>query len=128
MEQCQRVGNGRLAQPPPPNIFCFSAGINIFIGNLGPRGDYAPVGLIPLLEALPIVDALSAGEELIGTLKVVAIGEERETWNIVAETKGGDPNNVIVVIICVSILPGDIRDCNYFNLTRYYCVIARSPS
>lgn len=43
------------------------------------------------------MDALLAGEELIGTLKVVAIGEERETWNVVAETKGGDPNNVIVV-------------------------------
>lgn len=113
MEQCQRVGNGRLAasaQPPPNIFFCFSAGINIFIGNLGPRDDYAPVGLVPLLEALPIVDALLAGEELIGTFKVVAIGEERETWNIVAETKGGDPNNVIVVIIfCVHcIAPGDI--------------------
>lgn len=56
------------------------------------------------------MDALLAGEELIGTFKVVAIGEERETWNIVAETKGGDPNNVIVVIIIsVSVLSGGVR-------------------
>lgn len=47
-----------------------------------------PFGLVPLLEALPIVGAPPPGEELIGTFqKAVAIGEERE--NLECRSRGG---------------------------------------
>lgn len=40
---------------------------------------------------------LAAGEELVVKLFVDSVFEERETFNIVAETKEGDANNVIVL-------------------------------
>lgn len=57
--------------------------------------------------------ALGRGKSLSGLLKVVAIGEERETWNVAAETKKGHPNNVIVVrirlILALTLLPPELR-------------------
>lgn len=40
---------------------------------------------------------LAAGEELVVGLAVDSVFEERETWNVIVETKEGDPNNVIVL-------------------------------
>lgn len=40
---------------------------------------------------------LEAGEELVVELFIDAIFEDRKTWNIIAETKEGDPDNVIVL-------------------------------
>ncbi|KAI1779520.1 peptidase family M28 [Hypoxylon cercidicola] len=40
---------------------------------------------------------LAAGEELVVGLAVDAVFEERETWNVIVETKEGDPDNVVVL-------------------------------
>ncbi len=40
---------------------------------------------------------LTAGEALTINLLVDSVFEERESWNIISETKEGDPNNVIVL-------------------------------
>lgn len=40
---------------------------------------------------------LEAGEELVVELFIDAIFEDRKTWNIISETKQGDPDNVIVL-------------------------------
>ncbi|KAI8317559.1 putative lipoprotein aminopeptidase LpqL [Colletotrichum sp. SAR11_240] len=60
-------------------------------------GLLVPVGLIPLEVATAWQERLKAGETLEVTLLVDAEWDERETWNIISETKEGDPNNVIVL-------------------------------
>ncbi|KAI1177421.1 peptidase family M28 [Nemania sp. FL0916] len=40
---------------------------------------------------------LAAGEEVLVELSIDAVFEERQSWNIIAETKAGDPNNVIML-------------------------------
>ncbi|OLN95802.1 Aminopeptidase Y 1 [Colletotrichum chlorophyti] len=61
------------------------------------RGLLVPVGLIPLENAEAWKVRLAAGETLEVTLLVDAIWDTRQTWNIISETKEGDPNNVIVL-------------------------------
>lgn len=82
--------------------------LTVVNGRLGGKDDYAPVGLIGLADGEMIVARLAAGEVLNATLLVDSIAEDRETWNVIAETKGGDPDNVIVVceslILCCQIL------------------------
>ncbi|KAG7117544.1 Leucine aminopeptidase 2 like protein [Verticillium longisporum] len=56
-----------------------------------------PVGTIPLEVGQAWKARLAAGETLSVKLFVDAVYEERETWNVIAETKEGDPNNVIVL-------------------------------
>jgi len=65
-------------------------------GSVG-SGDLVPVGMISLTDGLGLVKRLQAGETLSVDFMVDAIGEYRQTWNVIAETKGGDPKNVIVV-------------------------------
>ncbi|KEY69230.1 hypothetical protein S7711_01685 [Stachybotrys chartarum IBT 7711] len=81
------------------------------IGSLGAAniGLLAPVGMIPLAVGEAWFDRLAAGEELTATLLVDAIFEERETWNVFAETVEGDADNVIVLgahLDSVAIGPG----------------------
>ncbi|KAJ9144606.1 Peptide hydrolase [Pleurostoma richardsiae] len=56
-----------------------------------------PVGIIPLEVGLAWQAALAAGEDVVVNLLVDSIAEERETWNVISETKEGDPNNVIML-------------------------------
>lgn len=56
-----------------------------------------PVGTIPLAVGESWSEQLQAGEEVVVKLYVDSVFEERETFNIIAETKEGDPNNVIVL-------------------------------
>lgn len=56
-----------------------------------------PVGTIPLAVGQDWSSRLQAGEELTVRLYVDAVIEERETYNIISETKEGDPNNVIIL-------------------------------
>ncbi|KAF6826321.1 aminopeptidase y [Colletotrichum musicola] len=60
-------------------------------------GLLVPVGLIPLEVADAWRERLAAGETLEVNLLVDAVWDTRETWNIISETKEGDPNNVIVL-------------------------------
>ncbi|ROT42193.1 aminopeptidase Y [Sodiomyces alkalinus F11] len=56
-----------------------------------------PVGTIPLEVGTAWSARLRGGEELVVKLYVDAVFEDRETWNIISETKEGDPDNVIVL-------------------------------
>ncbi|KAK5624805.1 hypothetical protein RRF57_000522 [Xylaria bambusicola] len=60
-------------------------------------GLLVPVAVIPLSVGSAWKDRLAANEEVVVELYVDAIFEERTTWNIIAETKQGDPNNVIML-------------------------------
>ncbi|KAK3319521.1 hypothetical protein B0T19DRAFT_375028 [Cercophora scortea] len=56
-----------------------------------------PTGIIPLEVATAWIPRLAAGETLTVKLLVDAIAEERETWNVISETKAGDPDKVIML-------------------------------
>lgn len=60
-------------------------------------GTFVPAGFISMADGRALVKQLQAGEKLSADFLVDAIGEDRTTWNVIAETKGGDPGNVIVV-------------------------------
>ena len=66
-------------------------------GTLGEAdGDYAPVVGISLEDAQPILSALEAGE-VTASLEIDAVVEDRVTFNVIAETRGGDHDNVLVL-------------------------------
>jgi Zn-dependent M28 family amino/carboxypeptidase len=60
-------------------------------------GLLVPVATIPMSVGVAWKARLVAGEELSVRLYIDALFEERETWNIIAETKEGDPDNVIML-------------------------------
>jgi hypothetical protein len=74
-------------------------GTNIIVPTLGAEniGRLVPIGIIPLEVGTSWKARLAAGEEVTVSLLVDAISETRETWNIIAETKQGDPNNVVML-------------------------------
>jgi Zn-dependent M28 family amino/carboxypeptidase len=56
-----------------------------------------PTGIIPLDVGLAWKDRLAKGEELVVTLLVDSVMEVKDSWNVISETKSGDPNNVIML-------------------------------
>lgn len=60
-------------------------------------GLVSPVAVIAMDVGEAWKARLAAGEELIVNLLVDAIFDERESWNIISETKEGDPNNVVML-------------------------------
>jgi Zn-dependent M28 family amino/carboxypeptidase len=74
-------------------------GTGIVVPTLGAEniGQLIPVGIIPLDVGQGWKARLAAGEELTVTLLVDAVSETRETWNIISETKQGDPSKVIML-------------------------------
>jgi aminopeptidase Y len=72
-------------------------GRNIGAATLGAEnvGKLIPVGTITLEDGRAWKARLEKGEKMSVNLLVDAIFEVRESWNVIAETKEGDPNNVI---------------------------------
>lgn len=60
-------------------------------------GKMVPVGLTTLEVGTAWKERLAAGETLEVTLLVDSSVENRDSWNIISETKEGDPNNVIML-------------------------------
>jgi aminopeptidase Y len=60
-------------------------------------GQMVPVAVVQLDVGEAWKERLTAGEDLEVTLLVDSMVEDRTTWNIIAETKEGDPNNVIMM-------------------------------
>ncbi|KAH6606971.1 aminopeptidase y [Trichoderma cornu-damae] len=60
-------------------------------------GLLVPVGVITLEDGSAWKARLVAGETLSATLVVDSVNELRQSWNIISETKQGDPNNVILL-------------------------------
>ncbi|KAH6622602.1 hypothetical protein F5144DRAFT_334443 [Chaetomium tenue] len=66
-------------------------------GTLGePFKEYAPVVGISQEDSKVILEKLAQGE-VTATVKIDALVEERVSYNVIAETKGGDHNNVLVL-------------------------------
>ncbi|KAK4163785.1 hypothetical protein QBC43DRAFT_319172 [Cladorrhinum sp. PSN259] len=66
-------------------------------GTLGDAfAPYTPTVGISQEDAAPVLTKLAAGA-VTANLNVVAITEQRITFNIIAETKGGDHNNVLAL-------------------------------
>lgn len=67
-------------------------------GTLGaPFLDYAPVVGISQEDSVAILAKLTAGTAVEANLKLDATVEERVSFNVIAETKGGDHDNVLIV-------------------------------
>ncbi|PSN61774.1 leupeptin-inactivating enzyme 1 precursor [Corynespora cassiicola Philippines] len=64
-------------------------------GTLGGVGDYAPTVGVTLEVGTQLKEIAAAGTEV--TLDVLSIQENRTNYNVIAETKGGDHNNVLVL-------------------------------
>ena len=65
-------------------------------GTLGGVGDYTPIVGLSLAEGNTILAALQAGA-VSADLFVTSINENRTNYNIIAETKTGDKDNVLVL-------------------------------
>jgi Zn-dependent M28 family amino/carboxypeptidase len=65
-------------------------------GTLGGVGDYVPIVGISQEDGATLLDAIAAGEVVID-LRVAATTENRTNYNVIAETRGGDKNNVLVL-------------------------------
>ncbi|SMY18963.1 unnamed protein product [Zymoseptoria tritici ST99CH_1A5] len=66
------------------------------LGPTNPNGLYVPTVGISQDEGLALVQLATAGEP-IGELQVDSVIENRTTYNIIAQTTGGDQNNVLAV-------------------------------
>ncbi|KAF8638717.1 hypothetical protein AX16_010440 [Volvariella volvacea WC 439] len=58
---------------------------------------YRPTGWIYQSDGLALKARLEAGEDITVFWKQIQVIETRQTWNVIAETKFGDPNTVIAV-------------------------------
>ncbi|KAJ5017275.1 putative leucine aminopeptidase 2 [Colletotrichum sp. SAR 10_99] len=67
-------------------------------GTLGEQSNaYAPAVGITQAEGLAFVEKLAAGEEITLDLNVISIIEDRVNYNVIAETRGGDHDNVLMI-------------------------------
>ncbi|KAK5076449.1 Leucyl aminopeptidase yscIV [Lithohypha guttulata] len=66
-------------------------------GTLGGVGDYVPTVGTDLGTGEMLLAALQNGTILTANLNVDAVLENRTTYNVIAETKGGDHNNVLAL-------------------------------
>ncbi|KAG6031130.1 hypothetical protein E4U41_007705 [Claviceps citrina] len=70
------------------------AGATLQAGNVG---RLIPSGLIPLEDGQAWSRRLAAGETLRVRLVVDAVTETRPCWNVISETREGDPDNVVML-------------------------------
>lgn len=63
----------------------------------GPSDDYAPTTGISKVDGDALVAALEAGDEVQATLELAQVMEERETFNVLAETRTGRADNVVML-------------------------------
>jgi Zn-dependent M28 family amino/carboxypeptidase len=62
-----------------------------------PNPEYVPAGLLQRTQGLALRERILAGETLIAQYSQTQLVENRTTTNIFAETKSGDPSNVIML-------------------------------
>lgn len=69
-------------------------------GTLGapsrPEGPYAPVASISGADGQKLLALIAGGAEVFATLNIKAVTEDRWTSNVIATTKSGDKNNIVV--------------------------------
>ncbi|KAH9479763.1 putative leucine aminopeptidase 2 [Psilocybe cubensis] len=68
-------------------------------GTLGdivnPAGPYVPGASLTGIDGSALVATINAGSEVIGTIKVEAVTEDRYSSNVIATTKIGDRKNIV---------------------------------
>ncbi|EPQ30603.1 uncharacterized protein PFL1_02127 [Pseudozyma flocculosa PF-1] len=62
----------------------------------GPEGPYVPVAGLSQAEGEKVVADLAAGKQVLADVKLDGIVEDRTTYNVIAETKGGNKDQVIM--------------------------------
>lgn len=60
-------------------------------------GLLVPAGIITLEDGSDWKERLADGEDLFVSLIVDSVSEYRKSWNVIAETRQGDPDNVIML-------------------------------
>ncbi|ORY19041.1 hypothetical protein BCR34DRAFT_553171 [Clohesyomyces aquaticus] len=90
----QKAANAKLTKAAGAIVYNNIAGE--LSGTLGGVGEYVPVVGIKQDDGNSLITALAAGE-VIANLFVNAIMENRTTYNVIAETKAGDHNNVLTL-------------------------------
>ncbi|RTE70907.1 hypothetical protein BHE90_014691 [Fusarium euwallaceae] len=60
-------------------------------------GKLAPVGVVSYDQGASWVKRINQGETLEVTLSIDVLTEDRETWQIIADTKDGDADNIIML-------------------------------
>ncbi|RXW24391.1 hypothetical protein EST38_g1495 [Candolleomyces aberdarensis] len=69
-------------------------------GTLGqpsrPEGPYVPSAFIHKADGEAFISRINAGEEVVASIHATAISEDRSTSNVIATTKQGDRDNIIV--------------------------------
>lgn len=60
-------------------------------------GQVIPVGIVPLEVGSAWVQRLEAGEDLQVTLIVDTVTDTKESWNVISQTKQGDPDKVVML-------------------------------
>jgi len=95
----QKLLNAKKAGAVGVLVYNYDPGENYTAATLQPgnRTEVVPMALIPLEVGLDWKDRLAKGEELVATLIVDSLMEDRVTWNVIAETKEGDPDNVVMM-------------------------------
>lgn len=73
------IGGGTLAEVSRPEV-----------------GPYVPVGSLSGIDGSALVATISAGSQVVGTLHVDALTETRWSSNVLATTKIGNKENVIM--------------------------------
>ncbi|KAL8733536.1 MAG: hypothetical protein Q9181_003535 [Wetmoreana brouardii] len=72
-----------------------------FAGTLGapprPEGPYVPTAGISQVNGLALKNAIGGGATVTADVNIVSVMENRTTYNVIAQTKGGDPDNVLVL-------------------------------
>jgi Zn-dependent M28 family amino/carboxypeptidase len=66
-------------------------------GTLGGEGDYVPVAGVTKEAGESLIAQLGNGTALSGSLSIDAIRENRTNYNVIAETKEGDHDNVLMI-------------------------------
>jgi Iap family predicted aminopeptidase len=75
----------------------YNNGNGSIAGRVNSTGDFVPTAGIQRVPGLALIEKLKAGEALKATLEVNAFTENRTTYNVFAQTKDGDQNNVLAV-------------------------------
>ena len=68
-----------------------------FVGTLGGPVEGAPTGGISQEAGVALIEQLAADPALTGTLEIRVLDEVRTTFNLVAQTPYGDPDNVVML-------------------------------
>lgn len=56
-----------------------------------------PTGALSNADGLELFARITAGETVQGEIRISSFSESRVTYNVIAQTKAGDPNNVIFI-------------------------------